>query len=236
MSRGGSGNILHSQHALAHHSQNNHNHNHHHGHRRALVGALLASGDLQSISLAGLMKVQPIRLNPLRPVALNRLGIFPTTLNRLGSGLAPTLLNNKKVYYSTGRGGAGNITTGEAPPLPKIVAQGENYPKLHTAYVSTGRGGWGNMVGNSDPELTRKLQDVDGKPELAVTPLNKSFLVGRGGFGNITTTKLRQSQNLNCMATQVSPEANLYTILSHGNELKKKRNKSFLGKLKDYFS
>ncbi|CAN3375654.1 hypothetical protein DIURU_001216 [Diutina rugosa] len=234
MSRGGAGNIEHQMHQ----------------HQQSRRGSVLSAfGDNHSIhSSQDSFGVKPVRSNPLRPVASNRsASMRPVMSNRSGSGLTtslsnhehylhPTTSHNKKTYYSTGRGGAGNIASVEgAPPSPKIVAQGENYPTLHTAKVSTGRGGYGNMVENSNPDFTRRLQDVDGKPELNVVPSNKSISVGRGGFGNITTTKSAASQSSNPMQQTVSPEVNLYTISSQGNELKKKRNKSFLGKIKEIF-
>lgn len=139
--------------------------------------------------------------------------------------------NNKKVFYSTGRGGAGNIKSSDTIPSPKLAPQGSSVPLLHTNKVSTGRGGYGNMVNNDDPELTRKLQDVDGKPnstDLHAVASNKSFSIGRGGFGNVIShTKSSNSQALG------DQPPNLYTISSHGN---RKDKKGILGKIKDIFN
>lgn len=207
MSRGGAGNLQ-QAHARSIHSGDNH----------SIASSQGSLGPIRSNRL-----LRPVCLNGVRPVTLN--GLRPSTLN----GLKPTILGKK--YYSTGRGGAGNMFSGEQLPLPHIVSQGENFPKLSTAKVTTGRGGWGNMIDNTDPEITRKLQDVDGPPpDLHAMVLNKLISVGRGGFGNITTLKLQQSQSLSG-----TPEPNLYTITLQGNELKKKRNKSFLGKIKEIF-
>lgn len=103
------------------------------------------------------------------------------------------------VYYSTGRGGAGNIhkAKGSKEASPKLVPQGSNTPQLHNDVVTTGRGGYGNMMKNDDPEVTRKVQDVENNDVRPVTS-NKSF-IGRGGYGNI-----------------VSSNDNLYTVTSDG--------------------
>lgn len=143
--------------------------------------------------------------------------------------------DTKKVYYSTGRGGAGNIKSSNEIPSPKLVPQGSNTPALTTSKFTTGRGGYGNMVSNDDPELTRKLQDVDGKPhesELHAVTSNKSFAVGRGGFGNvISSTQSHGSSN-------GSGSNNLYAVVSNGEKNSKgnPKKKGFMGKMKSIFS
>ncbi|RCK60477.1 hypothetical protein Cantr_08027 [Candida viswanathii] len=141
--------------------------------------------------------------------------------------------NSKKVYYSTGRGGAGNIQSSDQLPSPKLAPQGSNTPYLHTAKVSTGRGGYGNMVNNDDPELTRKLQDVDGAPsspkdDLYAVTSNKSFSVGRGGFGNMVSRSRSAEQ-------QDEDVPNLYTVSSQPDKRAKKKH-GFLGKIKEIFA
>lgn len=135
---------------------------------------------------------------------------------------------NKQVYYSTGRGGAGNFKASDELPSPKLVPQGSNTPALTTSKFTTGRGGYGNMVNNDDPELTRKLQDVDGeKGEKLQTVTSNSFAVGRGGFGNvISNTKSRGSST--------GSKNNLYTVVSAGQ--KSQKGKGFVHKLKSLFS
>lgn len=141
--------------------------------------------------------------------------------------------NSKKVYYSTGRGGAGNIQASDQLPSPKLAPQGSNTPYLHTAKVSTGRGGYGNMVDNKDPELTRKLQDVDGAPsspkdDLYAVTSNRSFSVGRGGFGNM----ISRSRSIELPNEDVP---NLYTVTSQPDK-KAKKKQGFLGKIKEIFT
>ncbi|ODV68760.1 hypothetical protein HYPBUDRAFT_152089 [Hyphopichia burtonii NRRL Y-1933] len=169
-----------------------------------------------------------------------------TPVKSPGNPIAPQVSNqqqkegdDKKFYYSTGRGGAGNIHSSSSIPSPKLVPQGSNTPQLHTKNVSTGRGGYGNMLKNDNPELTRKLQDVDGPPsvakenELYAVASNKSFSIGRGGFGNvISQTKSNSSKQSN--KSQDQP-VNLMAISSHGDQDKSKK-KGFLGKIKEYFS
>ena len=149
---------------------------------------------------------------------------------------------NKRVYYSTGRGGAGNIKTSDQLPSPTLIPRGSNTPHLHTAKVSTGRGGYGNMVNNDDPELTRKLQDVDGEPaspkdDLYAITSNKSFSVGRGGFGNVISksrsTDSQKDGNGGNGSGAIVPE--LYTVTSQP-EKKVKKKQGFLGKIKEIFT
>lgn len=151
--------------------------------------------------------------------------------------LAPTESNNpdKKYYYSTGRGGAGNIKSSDKLPSPKLVPQGSNTPQLQSSKFSTGRGGYGNMLKNDDPELARKLQDVDGprsqeensrEDELYAVTSNKSFSVGRGGFGNVIShTRSNGSKGSN--------SNNLMTITSHGE--KNGEKKGLMNKIKNIF-
>lgn len=140
---------------------------------------------------------------------------------------------SKTVYYSTGRGGAGNIKASDGIPSPKLVPQGSNTPNLTTQKFTTGRGGYGNMVNNDNPEFTRKLQDVDGNPsesELHAVTSNKSFSVGRGGFGNvITNTRSNGSSN-------GSGPNGLYAVVSEGEKKKQSEKKGWVGKVKSFFS
>lgn len=141
--------------------------------------------------------------------------------------------NDKKVYYSTGRGGAGNFHSLSQVPSPKLVLPGTNTPSITTNKFTTGRGGYGNMVENDDPKLTRKLQDVDTKPlpkenDLHAVGSNKSFLVGRGGFGNVI------SKTKSDGSTASNGGNNLYTVVSQG-EKKAKSEKGWLHKLKSFF-
>ncbi|WPK23853.1 hypothetical protein PUMCH_001103 [Australozyma saopauloensis] len=138
----------------------------------------------------------------------------------------------KKVYYSTGRGGAGNILSSTEAPSPQMVPQGSNTPKLTTSKITTGRGGYGNMVNNDSPELARKLQDVDGqqkKPDLYAVASNKSFTVGRGGFGNVVSKTRSNGSSVGSGGNN-----NLYTVISLGGEKHKKTG--FVKKVKNFFS
>jgi hypothetical protein len=156
--------------------------------------------------------------------------IHPTKSGGLSHQTSPN--TERKVYYSTGRGGAGNIKTGGEIPSPILAPQGSNTPVLSTPMVTTGRGGYGNMVSNDDPALTRKLQDVDGLHNLQSVASNKSFLVGRGGFGNV----ISQTKSTNSTGSS-GGENNLYAISSHGETLKNtKLKRSFLGKIKEIFN
>lgn len=148
-------------------------------------------------------------------------------------------IDNKgeRVYYSTGRGGAGNIQSSKSLPSPKLVPQGSNTPQLHTNKISTGRGGYGNMLKNDDPELTRKVQDVDGpsntsrENDLYAVASNKSFSIGRGGFGNVMSNQ----RSGNSQSSQEKPA--LMAISSYGETLKDEPSKkSFFGKLKGLFT
>lgn len=138
---------------------------------------------------------------------------------------------SKVVYYSTGRGGAGNIKSSSEAPTPHLVPQGSNTPKLTTTKITTGRGGYGNMVNNDSPELARKLQGVDDNksPELKAVASNKSFTVGRGGFGNVVS-KTRSNGS-----STGSGSNNLYTVISLGGEKHQKKG-GFIKKVKSLFS
>lgn len=178
-----------------------------------------------------------------------------TKIKRVVSPSQQQPQQDKKVFYSTGRGGAGNIKKTDLIPSPKIVSQGSNTPTLTGDTITTGRGGYGNMFKNSDPELTRKLQDVDGNKSKnhLENELHQvtSFSVGRGGFGNvISNTKSRTSQNSGSLSDQ-QPNS-LMAISSHGQrkiveedgegpyavgDLRNaKKKKSFINKLKGFFS
>ncbi|EGV61461.1 hypothetical protein PSN45_000129 [Yamadazyma tenuis] len=135
------------------------------------------------------------------------------------------MADNERVYYSTGRGGAGNITSSKQVPSPKLVPQGSNTPQLNNDFISTGRGGFGNIVKNDDPKLTRKLQDVDGHNEIHPVTSNKSF-IGRGGYGNFINADKKKDRR------DSSPE-NLYTVVSNGPD--NPNSKSFLSKVTGFF-
>lgn len=86
------------------------------------------------------------------------------------------------------------------------------------------------MINNDNPELVRKLQDVDGKDhdDLYAVASNKSFSVGRGGFGNvISKTRSTSSNKSNGL------ERNLYAISSRGE---KKKKRGFFDKIKEAFN
>ncbi|KAK6457057.1 uncharacterized protein RJT20DRAFT_127189 [Scheffersomyces xylosifermentans] len=172
--------------------------------------------------------------NGLTPASKNTLPTLQVTQSRTQDSGSSTPKDHKKVYYSTGRGGAGNMKSSDEIPSPKLVPQGSNTPQLHTSKVSTGRGGYGNMINNDDPELTRKLQDVDGpsaKADLYAVASNKSFSVGRGGFGNVVSHKSNSSKGSN------SEIPNLYAVSSHGEKLKKDaKKKGLFGKIKEIFN
>ncbi|QRG37921.1 hypothetical protein FDK38_002308 [Candidozyma auris] len=136
----------------------------------------------------------------------------------------------KQVYYSTGRGGAGNMKRSSSIPSPKLVPQGSNTPAITQNKFTTGRGGYGNMVENEDPELTRKLQDVDGKKtkdeDLHAVSSTKSFSVGRGGFGNVVSADNSSGSGSN--------SNNLYTVVSQGSKHHEKK-KGLMQKVKGLF-
>jgi len=153
-----------------------------------------------------------------------------------GGGDARPHNEQKSYYYSTGRGGAGNIKKSSQLPSPKLDPQSSNTPHLTTPKVTTGRGGFGNMVDNNDPELTRKLQDVEREDLSNVKSLDlqainsKGVSVGRGGFGNVI---------LNSRSRSSSEHENgipaLYSVSSHGPKKQKKKG-GFLEKIKEIFA
>lgn len=93
-------------------------------------------------------------------------------------------------YYSTGRGGAGNIARGEPEP-PKEIRPGEVTPKITSHYYTTGRGGAGNMRENKDENETRAAQDVDEADTFNndAFPSVSNSSIGRGGYGNLKAAK-----------------------------------------------
>lgn len=89
------------------------------------------------------------------------------------------------------------------------------------------------MVSNSNPELARKLQDVDGKPsesELHAVTSNKSFSVGRGGFGNVITNTRSNG------SSHGSGSNGLYAVVSQGEKKKQSEKKGWVEKVKSFFS
>lgn len=161
------------------------------------------------------------------------------TLTPQGRPSSPVPPPAHKVYYATGRGGAGNIqlTLLQNAPSPKIVSQGSNIPQLSQQKVTTGRGGYGNIINNDDPELVRKLQDVDSPSlnddALHAAVLHKSFSVGRGGFGNVISATRSHQSHISSQSSQLSAAApNLYAISSHGRKNKKV---GFMQKIKELF-
>lgn len=86
---------------------------------------------------------------------------------------------------STGRGGAGNITTSDKIPSPKIVLHGSQTPNILQPVYSTGRGGAGNMRRNLDAKLTRKAQDVgdDGEEDYLSHNLDDDIIAFNDGDG-----------------------------------------------------
>ncbi|KAE8356661.1 hypothetical protein BDV28DRAFT_144985 [Aspergillus coremiiformis] len=80
---------------------------------------------------------------------------------------------------SHGRGGAGNIFSGESHTTPKDLVT----PTIKQEVYTTGRGGSGNMVVNDPqrPEIARESQDVE-IPPLRVE--EAPHFTGRGGAAN----------------------------------------------------
>ncbi|KNG83704.1 hypothetical protein ANOM_007833, partial [Aspergillus nomiae NRRL 13137] len=82
-------------------------------------------------------------------------------------------------YVSYGRGGAGNIFSGESHTTPKDLVT----PTIKQEVYTTGRGGSGNMVVNDPehPEIARESQDVEAPPlRVEEAPHH----TGRGGAAN----------------------------------------------------
>lgn len=181
-------------------------------------------------------KSSEIKSPRLTPQLSNKL--TPQGSNKLTNLVSPPQHADAdhKVFYSTGRGGAGNMQSSSTIPSPQLVPQGLNTPQLSSPIISTGRGGYGNMVNNKDPELTRKLQDVDrprdASPDLYAVASNKSFSVGRGGFGNV----ISQTNTSNSQKSSGLEKNGLYTISSHGNKKDKTKKKGFFGKIKEVFN
>lgn len=102
-----------------------------------------------------------------------------------------------EVYYSTGRGGSGNIAHGPKSPEPQEGEQvGKSIPHLKQTVYTTGRGGIGNMRVNTSKEQARKAQDVD-EPDRVIEPQVSNRSVqgfGRGGYGNIQAAKEAQQK------------------------------------------
>lgn len=90
-------------------------------------------------------------------------------------------------YYSTGRGGAGNIAHGKSPE-PEEGQPGQDYPRIKQNVFTTGRGGAGNMRQNKDEYETRLAQDVDHDDRI-IEPSRSNPSFGRGGYGNVQAAK-----------------------------------------------
>lgn len=97
-------------------------------------------------------------------------------------------------FYSTGRGGAGNIGQGNTPHEPTFAEEGAAVPEIKTERYTTGRGGAGNMRSNDDAAVARRLQDVDGPAGKVPyeNPTVSGASVGRGGYGNVLATREAQ--------------------------------------------
>ncbi|KKA30176.1 hypothetical protein TD95_001187 [Thielaviopsis punctulata] len=87
------------------------------------------------------------------------------------------------VLYSSGRGGSGNMSAKQYPPM---TAADLATPTLKTPYYSTGRGGSGNMARNNDAAEARLRQDLD---EISFRPLTGLIHSGRGGAGNVVNAE-----------------------------------------------
>lgn len=96
------------------------------------------------------------------------------------------------------------------------------------------------MLKNDDPELARKLQDVDGpgsreanhkEDDLYAVTSNKSFSVGRGGFGNVISHTRSNGSKGSGSGTN-----NLMAITSHGDKGPDDKKKGFLNKVKNIFN
>lgn len=105
-------------------------------------------------------------------------------------------------YYSTGRGGAGNVHQGK-PPNVQENRMGATTPHLTSEYYTTGRGGAGNIKKNDREGVEARIaQDVDD-PLNGISPSMSNRSVGRGGYGNLqhemsnTSTHEHQLSNNN---------------------------------------
>lgn len=108
-------------------------------------------------------------------------------------------------FYSTGRGGAGNISHGDRPQEPTFAEEGAAVPQLRSERYTTGRGGAGNIRNNDDAQVARRLQDVDG-PAGSVSPENPTLngaSVGRGGYGNVIATQQAQEEEKQSFISRV---------------------------------
>jgi hypothetical protein len=105
-------------------------------------------------------------------------------------------------YFSTGRGGAGNIAKGRSTPEPQEGEPGDDYPKITQEVYTTGRGGAGNMRQNTDEEKTRMAQDVD-QDDRIIEPSRSNPSFGRGGYGNVQAAREAEKQTLLQRAMQL---------------------------------
>ncbi|KAI0462559.1 hypothetical protein LJB42_004053 [Komagataella kurtzmanii] len=108
--------------------------------------------------------------------------------------------DSQEIFFSTGRGGAGNMGKGESLPSPKLEPQrsriSTNENELSPIY-STGRGGFGNMQNKKDIGEMAHLDE-----EMGIAPVHSKKMseqqqhvaVGRGGYGNVLTAS--QSRGL----------------------------------------
>jgi hypothetical protein len=101
-------------------------------------------------------------------------------------------------YYSTGRGGAGNMLKATSGPEPREINPGEATPHLKQQVYTTGRGGLGNMRSNRDEKETRQAQDVDEQSRFSNSPepTSSNTSIGRGGYGNVKATRREASKLL----------------------------------------
>lgn len=113
----------------------------------------------------------------------------PTSLDdELAGSESP---KEKEKFYSTGRGGAGNIGFGSPSLEPKMVPSEEVIHPLSQEVFTTGRGGAGNMARHVDKETTQKIQD-EVHPSIQTDPTKptmSNMSIGRGGFGNVRATR-----------------------------------------------
>lgn len=109
---------------------------------------------------------------------------------------SPKVQPEDNKFYSTGRGGAGNIGFGSPDLSPQLVPEEQVIHPLNQKVFTTGRGGAGNMRSNDDPELTRKIQDeVKPAPEVdPEAPTMGAISIGRGGFGNVKATQRAETE------------------------------------------
>ncbi|ODQ63508.1 hypothetical protein NADFUDRAFT_43828 [Nadsonia fulvescens var. elongata DSM 6958] len=140
---------------------------------------------------------------------------------------------NTNNFFSTGRGGAGNIRQGDPEQLEqKEGLPGENVPYIKQPIFTTGRGGFGNMRHNDEEgKLARKLQDVDDGEDTRGHELstvkspvyndvahngrpssnNNNYSIGRGGWGNIQETKRNEKKTFMEKAKEVFSRSSSHT-------------------------